>query len=151
MSIVKWYPATTRFESLYDTLFDDVLQGFDHSRQFLSAGNSECGELTPKIEVVEKKDSYVLRAELPGVKKEDVDISVSHGVLKITGELKSAEEEGSECYCSERAYGKFQRTLQIPSTVDVDFIEAKHKDGILELCMPKTKEAIVEEKKIKIA
>lgn len=148
MSILKWYPAASLYDRLHGTAFDDLFQHFHRS---LVAGNADAGEFTPNVELLEKKDSFVLRVELPGVKKEDVDISVNLGVLKIAGEVKGDMEEGSECRCSERTYGKFLRTFELPSTVDADAIAAVHEDGILELCLPKRKEALVEEKRIKIA
>ncbi|MBF0553183.1 MAG: Hsp20/alpha crystallin family protein [Nitrospirae bacterium] len=148
MSILKWYPTTTVYDRLTGATLDDL---FQHFHRGLLAGNTETGDFTPRVELLEKKDSFVLRVELPGVKKEDVDISVNLGVLKIAGEVKGEDEEGSECRCSERTYGKFLRTFELPSTVDADAIAAVHEDGILELCLPKKKEALVEEKRIKIA
>ncbi|MCG6551438.1 MAG: Hsp20/alpha crystallin family protein [Candidatus Magnetominusculus sp. LBB02] len=148
MSILRWYPTTAGYEKLFGTTYDVL---FDRLHHDLDVCNTDTAELTPRIEVLEKKDSYVLRVELPGVKKEDVDISVNLGVLKISGEKKADVEEGAECGCSERAYGKFLRTFQLSTDVDADAIAAVHEDGILELCLPKRKEALIEEKKIKVA
>lgn len=148
MSLVRWYPTTEVYDKLFGTTFDELLQCF---RRDLVVGNTETTELTPRIELLEKKDGYLLRVELPGVSKDDVVISVNLGVLKISGEKKSAVVEGAECSCTERAYGKFLRTFQLSLDVDADAIVATHEDGILELCLPKKKEALLEEKKIKVA
>jgi len=94
----------------------------------------------PNIEMVEKKDSYVLTAELPGIKKEDVKLSLKNDVLTIQGERK-AEEEVKEAnyYCCERVYGAFYRSIEMPSAVDEKKVKAEFKDGLLKITMPKTK------------
>lgn len=154
MSIIKYYPLSTALGPLRaaETIFGDL---FDHAHRASHSwwvGNAETGELAPSIEIVEKKDRFVLRAELPGVKKDDVELTVSHGLLNIAGEIKrETEEEEGTCYCSERAFGRFSRTVQLPDGIDEDAIEAVHKDGILEVCLPKREEAKTEVKKLKVA
>lgn len=104
----------------------------------------------PAIEVFEKEDKFVVKAELPGMKEEDINVCVEGETLTITGE-KCAESEVEEenYYLSERSYGKFSRAIGLPAGVDAKKIEASYEDGILEVTLPKTAE--VKPKKITIA
>jgi HSP20 family protein len=96
----------------------------------------------PTLDVYEDKDSYVVHTELPGLKREDIDVSLQDGVLVISGERKSEEKrtEG-EIRRQERFYGKFQRTLTLPSPVAADKVKALYKDGVLTVTVPKAEEA----------
>ncbi len=97
----------------------------------------------PSIDMYEKEDSFIVRAELPGVNKDDVDISMTGDTLTIKGERKPPAEVKEEDYqCCEVCYGSFSRSITLPSAVDTDKIEASYGDGILELNLPKVKEAI---------
>ena len=97
----------------------------------------------PSINIYEKEDSYVIQAELPGVNKDDVDISMTGDTLTIKGERKPPAEVKKEDYqCSEVCYGNFSRSINLPSAVDADKIEASCENGMLELQVPKVKEAI---------
>jgi HSP20 family protein len=97
---------------------------------------------TPALDVYEDKDQFVVKAELPGMKKEDIDVSLHKGSLTISGERKS-ESEGTEggVYRSERYFGRFQRTLDLPASVEMDKVAAEYRDGILSLTLPKAEEA----------
>jgi HSP20 family protein len=87
--------------------------------------------------------------ELPGMKKEDIKVTLMNNVLTVSGERKHAsEEKGRTYYRIERSYGKFQRTLELPSEVVADKAKATYKDGILELTIPKSEKA--KEKEIAI-
>jgi HSP20 family protein len=104
----------------------------------------------PSIEVVEKEDKFLVKAELPGVKEEDINISLSGNVLTIDGEKKTESEERTKgYYYSESSYGSFSRSMAIPSTIDASKIEANYDKGVLEITLPKTPE--VKPKKIKLA
>lgn len=97
----------------------------------------------PSINIYEKEDRYVIQAELPGVNKDDVDISMTGDTLTIKGERKPPAEVKKEDYqCSEVCYGNFSRSINLPSAVDADKIEASCENGMLELQVPKVKEAI---------
>jgi len=97
----------------------------------------------PLVDVYEKEDSFIVRAELPGVKKEDVDISVTADVLTIKGECKApADIEEEEYHCCEVCYGPFSRSISMLAAVDAAKIEATFADGILEVRLPKAKEAV---------
>ena len=103
----------------------------------------------PPIEMYEKDDHFMVRAELPGMKKEDIDISLVGETLTIKGEKKTEEEvKEDDYYFCERSYGSFQRSVTLPSAVDTKRIEAKFSDGVLELSIPKSEE--VKPKKVEI-
>ncbi len=88
----------------------------------------------PALDVLHEDGDLVVRAELPGVKQEDVDITLHRGVLTITGERKAEEQrEGSGFYVRERRYGSFRRSMTLPESVDEDSINARFKDGVLEV------------------
>ena len=104
----------------------------------------------PSIDVFEKEDKYVVRAELPGIKDEDVDISVVGDTLTIKGERKVETEVKEEDYhCCERSYGSFFRSMALPSNVDANKIEASYDDGVLEVSLPKAAE--IKPKKISVS
>ena len=105
----------------------------------------------PAVDIAETDKAFRITAELPGMKKEDVDISVSQGRLTIKGEKREEREEKEKgYYLSERRYGTFQRSFQLPGQADADRIEAKFDNGVLTLTVPKSAEALKSEKKIKI-
>jgi len=97
---------------------------------------------TPALDLVEEKDSLIAKVELPGVKKEEIEISVHDGVLTISGERKSEEEvKDGETVRAERYFGRFQRNFTLPKPVAVEKAKATYKDGILTVVLPKTEEA----------
>jgi HSP20 family protein len=103
----------------------------------------------PSMDMYEKEDSFILRFELPGVKPEDVDISMSGDTLTIKGERRvpmGIKEE--EYQCTEMCYGAFSRSITIPTAVKTEKIEANFENGILEIALPKAEE--VKPKQIKI-
>jgi HSP20 family protein len=103
----------------------------------------------PAIEVFEKEDRFVVKAELPGMKQEDIDLSVVGDTLTIKGQRKAETEVREEdYYCCERSYGSFFRSVALPSTVDAKKIEASYEDGVLEVTLPKAPE--VKPKKVPI-
>jgi HSP20 family protein len=95
----------------------------------------------PAVEVFEKKDKYVVKAELPGMKEEDIDVSVDGDVLTINGKREAEKEVNEEdYYLCERSYGNFSRSISLPSSVDAKKIEATYEDGVLEVSLPKAPE-----------
>ena len=97
---------------------------------------------SPVLDVREDADNFVVRAELPGLKREDIDVSLHEGALVIAGERKVEKvEEGVEVHRQERYYGKFQRALTLPTPVAADKIKAQYKDGVLTVTLPKAEEA----------
>jgi HSP20 family protein len=129
--------------------FEDIF-----GRPFLPAAwnrlASEDLAWAPSIEVVEKEDKFLVKAELPGVKEEDINISIIGNTLTIEGEKETGSEiEKKGYYYSETSYGSFSRSITIPSTVDAEKIEANCDKGVLEITLPKTPE--LKPKKITIA
>lgn len=108
------------------------------------------GDMMPRVDVKETETAFVISAELPGMKESDVDVSLSDGVLAISGEKKEEREETKEgsFHLSERYWGQFRRSFRIPETVDENAIEARFEDGVLMLTLPKTQPK--EPKKIQI-
>ena len=103
---------------------------------------SEFPGWTPAFDVYEEKDNFVVKAELPGMKKEDINVSLHDGELLISGERKSeTKSDGTEVYRSERFFGRFQRTVSLPATVDPTKVKAEYKDGVLTVTLPKSEEA----------
>ncbi len=97
----------------------------------------------PSIDMYEKEDSFILRVEIPGVNKEDVDISLSGDTLTIKGERKPVEEaKDFEYQCSEVCYGNFSRSIDMPTPVDQGKIDATYHNGMLEIRLQKVQEAI---------
>lgn len=97
---------------------------------------------TPAIDVEETTDDLIVRAELPGIRKEDVSISYEKGLLTIRGERRFENENQNRNYHRlERSYGTFTRSFVLPTSVDPDKAEASYEDGVLELVMPKREEA----------
>ena len=96
----------------------------------------------PALDVREDKDNFVIRVELPGLKREEIEVSLQDGALVISGERKFEKaEEGVEVHRQERYYGKFQRALTLPEPVAADKVKADYKDGVLTVTLPKTEEA----------
>ena len=104
------------------------------------AGDGQRGQLagwSPAIDVLHQDDDLVVRAELPGVRPEDVDITVQNGVLTISGKIEEEREEERRGYLvRERRYGTFRRSLQLPQEVNEDQINARFENGILEITIP---------------
>ena len=125
-------------------LFENFLQPSDWYEENVRE------DLIPAMDVKERDNEYVIHAELPGVKKEDIDVTIENGVLTISGESRSEseEKEGERIVRSERRYGKYVRTMRVGSQIDEPNIKAKYKDGILELTLPKAEE--VKPKKISV-
>jgi len=97
---------------------------------------------TPALDVHEDADNFIIRAELPGLKREDIEVSLQDGALVISGERKTEKaDEGVEIHRQERYYGKFQRALTLPTPVAADKIKAQYKDGVLTVTLPKAEEA----------
>lgn len=104
----------------------------------------------PAVDVFEKDDRFVVKAELPGMKEKDIDVSVMGDTLTIKGEKKTESEVKEEDYYRcESSYGNFYRSISLPSAVDASKIEASYQDGVLEIMLPKT--AGVKAKKIAVS
>lgn len=137
MEPVRWEPfdGLNRIQSRINDLFDET---FGRSR----ALSASTGVWFPPVDVLESRDSYLIRAELPGMKKEDFNLEVRDGALTLSGERKFEEPaNGVEYHRVERASGKFVRSFSLPHTVKSEEIKATYRDGILEIHVPKADEA----------
>ena len=126
------------FRGFYDTqsevdrLFNEMLGGL--SRRRGSQGGQQISQWAPAMDVLTKDNNLVIRAELPGVKPEDVDITLQNGVLTISGEHKAdQEEERGSYHVRERRYGSFRRNMTLPEGTDESKIHARFEDGVLEV------------------
>lgn len=112
---------------------------------------AEIEEVTPSIDIFEEGDDVVVKVEVPGIKKEDLDVKLTDDTITISGEKKKEEKvEKKNYYRLERSYGSFTRSSRLPVEVQTEKATAKFKDGILEVRIPKTEEAKKKEKKIMI-
>ena len=110
---------------------------------------SEEREFAPAFDVSETDKELIVKGEVPGMDKKDININLSDGLLTITGEKKhEKKEEGENYHCVERHYGKFSRTMRLPSAVNTEKVDAMYKDGVLTITLPKTE--TVKPKKVEI-
>ena len=133
--------AVTQFRSEIDQLFDQFFSDpFGFGLRGLSEGWT--GTWVPTLDVSESEDEVTIRAEVPGVDPEDLDISVSGDFLTLSGEKKEETEEREQSfYRSERRFGQFRRQVALPSFVDKENVSAEYKNGILVISLKKTAEA----------
>ena len=111
----------------------------------------EMEEISPTVDIFEEGGDVVVKAELPGMKKEDIDIRLTDGMITISGEKKKEDEvKRKDYYKWERSYGSFCRSFELPAEVQKDKVKSTFRDGVLEIRMPKSREAIQKEVKIKI-
>jgi HSP20 family protein len=109
------------------------------------------GEISPSVDIITEGDDIVVKAELPGMKKEDVDVHLTEDTITISGEKKKEEKvEKKDYYRYESSYGSFNRSFSLPSEVQTEKASAKFKDGVLEIRIPKTEEAKKKEKKLTV-
>lgn len=144
MMIAKWQP---RFMSLGNWNPFEELAGFRRlfDEPFVGSVRDTdlpVGEWKPLMDVVETKEGITLKVEVPGIKQEDINISLEDSTLTVKGERKHESEVNEEGYKRfERSYGSFQRSVVLPPAVDVNRVKAMYKDGVLEIQLPKKEEA----------
>lgn len=111
----------------------------------------EVGEMFPTVDIFEDGNDVVVKAELPGMRKEDIEVNISDDVITISGEKKSEEKvEKKDYYRLERSFGSFTRTLRLPAETQTEKGKASFKDGLLEIRIPKTEAAVQKAKKITV-
>jgi HSP20 family protein len=134
--------------SPFGRLFDDW---FGLTRWPGAFGANEMDRLLkPALDIAETEHAYVVHAELPGVAKDDVTITIENGTLVLAGEKKREEEHKDKGWHRiERSYGSFQRTLSLPKGVDSDHADATFKDGVLTITIPKSEQAKPKTLKVK--
>jgi len=148
MSLEKWVPKKN-VERFFEDMFEEPfslsnwrgLPSLKKMREFMT--------FSPAVDMYDKEKEIVVKAEVPGMDKKDINISVSDNTLTIKGEMKKEEETKEEdYYYAERSYGSFSRRLELPAKVQESKIKANFKDGILEIHLPKAPEAKAKEIKI---
>jgi HSP20 family protein len=136
MELVRWEPfeGLSKMQSRINDLFGESFGP--------SWATPSVATWYPPVDILESKDAYILRAELPGMKKEDFKLELKDGTLTLNAERKSEKTvDGVEYRSVERVNGKFFRSFSLPETVKHDGIEATYRDGILEIHVPKAEEA----------
>uniref|UniRef100_A0A7C2V5T9 Hsp20/alpha crystallin family protein n=1 Tax=Hydrogenobacter sp. TaxID=2152829 RepID=A0A7C2V5T9_9AQUI len=139
--LMLWNPFAEieRIRREFDRLLEELVPREEGERLF-----------APVVDVYETDQDLVVKAELPGVKKENVEVSIRDNALHIKGEKKEEKEEKTETYHRvERVYGKFERVIPLPTDVKVEAAKAEFKDGVLEIRIPKAESS--KEKKIEIS
>lgn len=149
MAIKRWTPKN--MEKFFHEMFEEPMPE-RFLRRFPSLRwMKEFEEVSPAVDMYDNKEEIVVKAEVPGIDKENIKISVSDNTLTIKGEMKKEEETKEEDYFySERSYGSFMRSLNLPAKVVENKIKAEIKDGILEIHMPKAQEAKPKEIKVDV-
>lgn len=134
--LTNWgFGGLTDLRDEIDRLFEEPLAELGRTSQLLSGW-------TPALDIYEDKDNLYVRVELPGMSKEDIDLSLHDGSLSISGERKhESKVDKGEVFRAERFFGRFQRTVTLPTPVAVDRVKAQYKDGVLSVTLPKTEEA----------
>ena len=151
-------PTIGSLRDRIDRLFDDFGRDFTSwGRSFgdvepFKGWSSELNTKLPAVDVIEQKDRYLIKAELPGIEEDDLDIDLSEGTLTVRGEKKREEERKEDnVHISERRYGSFRRSFRLPSDADEDGISATCKDGVVEVTIPRRESAKPEAKKIQVS
>jgi HSP20 family protein len=144
-SLTRWnrpeLSAWPGFGRLTD-LRDDLDRLFASPLADWARGSNLLSGWTPALDLYEDKDSLFVKIELPGMKKEEIEVSLHEGSLSISGERKSEQKhQDADMYRAERFFGRFQRTVVLPNPVAADKVKAQYKDGILSITLPKTEES----------
>jgi HSP20 family protein len=162
--LIPWNRAENKTPALYrdgdpfvalhrevNRLFDDVFRGFDQfpMGRFPSLASSRSNWGWPNVEVSETDKEIRVTAELPGLEEKDVEVTLDDDVLTLRGEKRSESEDQSRQF-SERFYGQFERRILLGSEVEEDKVEARFKNGVLTITLPKTEQAQSKARRIAI-
>ena len=150
MTLIRWNPLRE---------MEDVFDRYNRSLGRVPAARGESGQenLTiadwvPSVDISETEEEFRIKVELPGLKNDDVKVSIHDGVLTIQGERKmEREEKNKKFHRVERAYGRFARSFTLPDNVDENTVSAKHEDGVLNVRLGKTEEAKPRTIEVKVA
>ncbi|MCP4188714.1 MAG: Hsp20/alpha crystallin family protein [Gammaproteobacteria bacterium] len=135
MSVTVWNPFK-EMESMLERYTQATGRGLEAGGLDVDTGFAEW---SPTVDIDETDENYLIRADVPGVAKDDIKIQLDNGVLSISGEKRVAKETGigSRKHRTERFHGSFSRRFTLPSAVDIDKVNADYKDGVLSLTIPK--------------
>jgi HSP20 family protein len=159
MTLVRWKPM--RGLSTWHPISDVTSEIFSMQKEIDRLFDRFQGGVTeespdsswaPAVDIIEEQDHFVVRAELPGVAKKDVKITIDNNVLMLRGEKKLEEEkEGKNFHRVERSYGSFYRSFTLPTSVVSNKIEASYSDGVLNIIIPKSEESKPREIEVKVS
>jgi HSP20 family protein len=136
-------PGLARPHDFFGSLFDRIFEDWDLAPPVEPRG-------WPALDIVDKNEAVVVTAELPGIKAEDVQLTVHDNMLTISGEKKeSTEKREKDYYYAERRYGSFRRNIPLPNAVNPDKVEATCRDGVLTITLPKVEQAKAKTVKVK--
>ncbi|CUS83436.1 Hsp20/alpha crystallin family protein [Candidatus Kryptobacter tengchongensis] len=151
MTLIRWTPIRDLATEIFDLqreinrMFDRFFRGFEEEEEL------KMMKWSPRVDISETDDEYIVRADVPGVSKDDIKITIKDNVLTISGEKKQEKETKNENFHRiERVYGSFTRTFTLPGAVKVDKVEARFKDGVLTIKLPKVEEAKAKEIEVKV-
>ena len=151
MALIRWSPrreAWDPFAGLAE-IQDEMNRLFETSLRHRGGFD---GGFYPPIDVVVEKDNVIVKADLPGLTKDDVTVSLQDNYLTIKGEKKHEfEQKDANYFVGERSYGMFTRTVELPTAVDAKKIEARFKDGVLHVTLPKTEDAKPKQIEVKVS
>lgn len=148
MSLVRWDPFG-EFDSMFTRMMPRAFSSWP--QRFLSSNGGTKFEWSPSANISETAKEYLIRAELPAVKKEDVKVTVDAGMITIHGERKEQKEDNSEKFHRvESVYGSFERSFSLPENTDSDHIKCESKDGVLTVHIPKTEATKAKPLEIKV-
>ncbi|HLF15767.1 MAG TPA: Hsp20/alpha crystallin family protein [Bacteroidota bacterium] len=158
MTVIRWKPVRdiSRWSPVNDLAAEFLNMQKDIDRMYdRYPGDarcvSQCTDICPSVDVVENDGNFIVNAELPGVGKSDVKITVVEGVLTIRGEKKQETEgKGDNFHRIERSFGSFERSFTLPTAVQSDKIEADFSNGILTISIPKSEQAKTREIEVKV-
>jgi HSP20 family protein len=147
--MIRWQPINrpATFNTGIDRLFNEFM---GRSLRQMEEETAACA-WTPAVNILEREEGIVISADLPGLKAEDVDVTVDNGVLTIKGERTLEEvSEGETYHRVERSYGSFERSFSIPNSVDPKKIEARFTNGEMTITLPKREESKPRSVKVKV-
>jgi len=148
MSIVRWDPFAD-----VDNVFARMMPRFGRWPRLSTEGGGvgPAFKWSPSADISETEKEYTIRAELPGLKKEEVKVTLSDGTITIAGERKQEKEEKKEKFHRvERYYGSFSRTFSLPENINADAVRCESKEGVLTVHIPKTKTEQTKPKQIAV-
>ena len=144
MTLVRFKPVRE-----FDNINNTIQKYFDDFTTMKSSFNTD--SFTPKFDVSEKRNQFIIETEVPGVKKENLKITLQDNILTIEGEKKNVSNESERKYfLTERTYGSFKKSFTLPEEVDSDKVNAKFSDGVLLITLDKVKEVAPVEKVIEV-
>jgi len=147
-AMTRWNPFR-EMEDIHNRLFS--LWNQTSSRPANSSESPTLSEWIPPVDISEDDNGYIIKAELPEIKKEDVKVTVENGLLTISGERKvEKEEKGKRYHRMERAYGSFVRSFRLPEDADNSKVSAQYKDGVLTLTVARSESARPKQIQVKI-